>query len=95
MSSWNYRVVRYKDGSGYGLHEVYYDDDGLPWTMTEDAVRFVCDLSEGPEGIAGSLLTARVDARKRPVLDEPKKWPGKAPNSPPQSPPRPGASPES
>lgn len=22
--SWNYRIVEYADGSGFGLHEVYY-----------------------------------------------------------------------
>ena len=27
--TWNYRVVKYSDGSGYGLHEIYYDDDGV------------------------------------------------------------------
>lgn len=77
--SWNYRIVQYRDGGGYGLHEVYYDDEGQPWSMTKNPVSFSCDTSEGPQGIIGSLLTARVDAKKRPVFVEPKKWPGKNP----------------
>lgn len=80
MGHWNYRVVRYRNQGGYGLHEVYYDDDGLPWSMTREPASFVSDFAEGPEAIAGALLTARVDAKKRPVLDEPKKWPGKNPS---------------
>ena len=79
--SWNYRIVRYCNGKGFGLHEVFYDDDGLPWGMTENPATFVCGTDEGPAGIKGSLLRARVDAIQRPVFDEPEedKWPGKPP----------------
>lgn len=78
---WNYRIVRYANGEGYGLHEVMYDDKGLPWAMTADPCTFACGINEGPQGIKGSLLMARVDAIKRPIFDEPKKgkWPGKPP----------------
>lgn len=74
--SWNYRIVRYKDASGFGLHEVYYDKGGFPYSMTADAVRFTCGPDEGPEGITERLMMARTDARKRPVFDEPDEWPG-------------------
>jgi hypothetical protein len=77
--SWNYRVIEYKDGSGFGLHEVFYDDNGQPWGMTEDAIRFVSNKDEGPKGIAKSLMMARTDVRLRPVLKQPDEWPGKAP----------------
>lgn len=77
--TWNYRIVRYPNNEGFGLHEVYYDSDGQPWGMTEDAVRFVCSAEEGTAGIVDSLLTARVDASRRPVFDVPDVWPGKAP----------------
>jgi hypothetical protein len=79
--SWNYRIMRYRNGEGFGLHEVFYDDDGLPWGMTENPARFVCGTDEGRAGIKGALLLARMDAIKRPVLDEPEedKWPGKPP----------------
>jgi hypothetical protein len=78
--SWNYRIVRYRDNQGFGLHEVYYDSDGLAWTMTEKPASFVCDVDEGAQGIKQSLLMARVDAIKRPVFDEPEVWPGKSPD---------------
>lgn len=77
--SWNYRIVRYRDSKGFGLHEVYYDSDGQPWGMTEEGCRFVCDADEGPGGIKGSLRIAATDARLCPVLDEPETWPGRAP----------------
>ena len=77
--TWNYRIVRYPKNRGFGLHEVYYDAEGKPWGMTKEPVRFSCDAEEGPSGIITSLLTARVDARRRPILDQPRKWPGKAP----------------
>jgi hypothetical protein len=79
--SWNYRIVRYRNGEGFGLHEVFYDDFGLPWGMTENPAKFVCSTDEGPAGINDSLLVARVDAIQRPVFDEPEegKWPGKPP----------------
>lgn len=74
--SWNYRVVRYRNSSGVGLHEVYYDDKGQPWSMTAEPVRFAAD---SVEELTGDLMTAHTDARRRPVLDEPEVWPGKAP----------------
>jgi hypothetical protein len=78
--SWNYRIVKYKDGSGYGLHEVYYDDAGLAWSMTERAIDFTADSDDGPGGIADAMELAIKDARERPVFDEPTKWPGRAPS---------------
>lgn len=71
--SWNYRIVHYFDGTGYGLHEVYYKPDGSPATMTEQPASFT---GESPEDIRGALLMAKVDATKRPVLEEPEEWPG-------------------
>lgn len=70
--SWNYRIVRYKNGGGYGLHEVYYDYEygGKIFGVTEAAVAFVCNAEEGPEGVKASLLMALADAGKYPVLEE-------------------------
>lgn len=76
MSHWNYRIVKYRNGDGYGLHEVHYDDDGLPYAMTK---RPTCFVGADPKEIVDGLVMARTDARKRPVFDQPKKWPGKAP----------------
>lgn len=69
--SWNYRIVEYADGTGFGLHEVHYDKDGKEIRMTERAAGFVGD---SPEEIRGSLLIARMDASKRPIFKEPHEW---------------------
>lgn len=76
--SWNYRIVHYKDNQGFGLHEVFYDSDGRPWSMTAEPVGFACDEDEGPEGVRDDLIMALRDAEK-PVFEEPVVWPGRAP----------------
>lgn len=76
--SWNYRIVKYKDGSGYGLHEVFYDDNGVPSGMTKNPAGFVSSEYEGPAGIHESMMMARTDAIRRPVLEEPD-WLGTPP----------------
>jgi hypothetical protein len=75
--TWNYRIVKYLDGSGYGLHEVHYDKRGEPWGMTDEPCCFVSDTEEGAAGIWAALATARNDAQQRGVLEEPEVWPGK------------------
>lgn len=74
MGYWNYRLVKYADGSGFGLHEVYYDDDGNPDAMTQDPIGFQCDLEEGAETISEMLAQALEDAVRKPVFDEPEHW---------------------
>lgn len=69
--SWNYRIVKYADGTGFGLHEVHYDSAGKETAMTERPAGFVGDTSEE---IRGSLMMAKMDATKRPVFDEPAEW---------------------
>ncbi len=73
--TWNYRIVRrfYHEFLGYGLHEVYYDNDGNPSSMTVDPIISV-DEEEGPAGIISSLERALDDAKNRPVFDEPEGW---------------------
>ena len=67
--NWNYRIIKYREGKGYGLHEVYYEKKNPVW-MTVDPIGFVGDPSEGSEGIISSLKMALADAKKHPVLDE-------------------------
>jgi len=43
--AWNYRIVKYRDTGEYGLHEVYYNEAGEAWSMTEEPVGF-CGESE-------------------------------------------------
>lgn len=72
--TWNYRVVKYKDGSGIGLHEVYYNKAGEPYCMTEAPINFTCETDEGISDIVHCLELALKDIRKYPVLKEPEKW---------------------
>ncbi len=69
--TWNYRIVKYADGTGYGLHEVHYDKNGEPVSMSAEPTGFV---SETPHGIHDAMLIARTDARHRPVFVEPPDW---------------------
>lgn len=75
--TWNYRIVHYRAvGTGYGLHEVYYNDKGEPVTMGTDGARFHADADEGPSAIVEMLSKALKDAQQRGVLEEPEHWPG-------------------
>jgi hypothetical protein len=78
MSHWNYRIVKRLQGY-YGLHEVFYDDDGLPWAMTMDPVDFIVDKDETPADLIRCMEMALHDAKTHEVLEEPEKWPGKDP----------------
>jgi hypothetical protein len=74
--AWNYRIVRYRNGTGYGLHEVFYDADGKPTGMTEKPATFGCDADQDPvEEIMRSLDLAYYAARKSSILDEASPWP--------------------
>jgi hypothetical protein len=75
MTHWNHRIVKYKDGQGFGLHEVYYDDVGNEVGMTKWPVRFAVHTDEGAEGVITALELAMRDARTRPVFEEPEQWP--------------------
>ena len=78
--TWDYRVVRYRDGSGSGLHEVFYDKDGAPSGMTEQPANFVFAEAEDDKAeIVSALIAALRDATRKPVLDEPARWPGENP----------------
>ena len=66
--AWNYRILEYGEDEGFALHEVYYDETGIPNGWTEKPVWFACFAEEGPEGVAKSLEMALADARKHPVL---------------------------
>jgi hypothetical protein len=65
--SWNYRVVRRQDESGiwYGIHEVYYSDDGRPTACTEDAVKPGGDTLEELR----NDIRYFKEALEKPVLD--------------------------
>ena len=64
--SWNYRIIQYADGDGFGLHEVYYDRNWEVTAWTEEAIVVGDTVKE----INDSLLRMRVDAKNRPVFIE-------------------------
>ena len=45
--SWSYRVVKKEDI--YGIHEVYYDDDGKPDMCTENPIIMDADSADDLE----------------------------------------------
>jgi hypothetical protein len=69
--SWNYRLVKYANGSGFGVHEVHYDANGNPQSMTAEPATFV---GEAPEDIADALLKARADVARRGIFEQPVEW---------------------
>lgn len=69
--TWNHRIVKYHDVSGYGLHEVHYDADGKESAMTERPIYFA---GETPADVVDSLRLALGDAENRPVFEQPAEW---------------------
>jgi hypothetical protein len=72
--SWNYRIVKYHDGSGYGIHEVYYGDDGQLVSRTEEPIG---DVHSSAFLCKEDLLDVLMKLEDYPEpLDEPETWPG-------------------
>lgn len=76
---WNHRVIEVEDEDGtkcYGIHEVYYDNDGNPMAYTEDAVGIVWEEGDNPlqviEWMANCLnkpFLKKSDFPEAPPLD--------------------------
>ena len=83
--SWDYRIVKYKSGEGFGLHEIHYDDNGVPWGMSEEPAIFVSEFGDDFPAedslaeIVDALVVAFVAVRRRPILEEPDAWAGVIP----------------
>ncbi len=77
---WTYQIVKYKDGSGFGLHEVFYNDDEEPWGRTDDPEvlnHLGPDIDDEPvtaEGLKRSMALMLCDALLHDVLEEPEEW---------------------
>lgn len=64
---WNHRVIEAEDVDGkkfYGIHEVYYDNDGNPMAYTEDAVGIVWEEGDNPV----QVLEWMANCLNKPVL---------------------------
>ena len=68
LMSWNYRIIRHKEGR-FALHEVYYHDDGRMKMYSTYPISFGSDAEAGPEELILSLEMALKDARERPIRD--------------------------
>jgi len=66
MSHWNYRVISHdKDGGEwYGIHEVYYDDEEVPHSVSTNESPI---YGESPTEI-GWTLDKMKEALKKPTL---------------------------
>lgn len=76
-SGWNNRVVKKIVPNGtntaiqYGIHEVYYDEDGKPSTCTVDPIALLAfdEDAEDPIEILKSELKRYQKALEQPVLN--------------------------
>lgn len=67
--SWNYRVMYFPDAPEpyYAVHEVYYDDFGLPNGYAENAASIAWEVDEGIA--AGSKIVDMMrQAFQKPAL---------------------------
>jgi len=85
--TWNFRLIRHSEGPAplwYAVHEVFYNDAGEPFTMTEDPVDIT---GESPAEVQKYLEMVQQDIRRLPILDMRRmKWaksPWKEPVKPP------------
>jgi hypothetical protein len=62
--TWNYRIIRHVDPEGewYGIHEVYYDDQGQPHSLTANPVPIDAETPE-------ELRRLLDEAFEKPVLN--------------------------
>ena len=65
--SWNYRVCKrnYLSDEYFTIHEVYYNDDGSIWAVTEEAV---AAFGDSPKEIKDCLKKMQ-EALKKDVID--------------------------
>lgn len=67
MNTWNYRIIRYKDGT-VGLHEVHYNAKGKLLYHTANPVICGGDIAE----LKRVLKMMLADIKRNKVLDESK-----------------------
>src|SRR3954462_15420494 len=73
--TWDYRIVKYRDNTGCGLHEVFYDNETeRPRAIKQKPSSFCVSKDETPEDLIKSLELALMDAKHQTVLDDPEDW---------------------
>jgi len=65
--SWNYRLIKraHEGREFYAIHEVYYNDNGVPESVTQDAVPVLGDTTEE----VTHTLIYMLKALTEPTLD--------------------------
>ncbi len=66
--TWNFRLVKHTNRRlvWYAVHEVFYNDAGKPFTMTEDPV----DITDkSPAEVRNYLEMIQRDIQRLPILD--------------------------
>ena len=76
MMTWNFRLVKHIERKPrrvwYGVHEVFYNDAGRPWTMTKEPIRLD---GESAQEVQRYLDMVRRDLKRLPALDAQRtKW---------------------
>lgn len=72
--TWNFRLVKHAQSKSvwYGVHEVFYNEAGKPWAMTQEPVDVA---GESAKDILGDLNRIKQDLKRSSVLDVNKiKW---------------------
>lgn len=64
---WNFRIVKKLDGENqsFGIHEVHYDEYGVPKSVTENPISFFTETYHGLQW----NLDRITEAFDKPVLD--------------------------
>lgn len=78
MGFWNYRIIKYMDGRGYGLHEVHYDENGSVRGYAECLATFYVSTEDdeletdekAQREMIRDIARALADAAARDILDE-------------------------
>lgn len=68
MTKWNYRVIQNIHGE-LGIHEVYYNDDGIPVACSQNPSPIIVDAELGMPGLLFEIEKMH-DACSKPVLLE-------------------------
>ena len=76
MMTWNFRLVKHpqsKSGAPWdGVHEVFYNEAGKPWTMTKEPVQVE---GESAKDVLAYLNLIKRDLKRLPILNAGKlKW---------------------
>lgn len=66
MSHWNHRLIKreYDECVQFGIHEVFYNDDGSIYAYTEEPISVACDTEEDVK----EILEWMQNCLDKPVL---------------------------